>query len=277
MSTDLILGGIGGELASFKPEYQGMLANIEERLPAVLRDTSNFYKGHSQFMSAVLDATAITPLRSIYMALAEIEQTRAALQEAYINVRKKQVEIKRKTAQIGLTSDIFDQELLEIELIELQSQITTSQNYISGAIRKMNYFVNQHENLLQKIGKTEITEEDYEREEAKYHVMTAMKQALNAARSRGGTIDEGNAIYLFDLGINVADAQAEMFAYLQAEVDVMKQGQAPSHEMTLQWLEACANKWQSCPAQFAQRRGFSVLDKQSLNLLIPNTPNGDEA
>lgn len=277
MSTDLIIGNIGGELASSKLEYQVMLNNIETKLPAVLRDTSNFYKGHSQFMSAVLDATAITPLRSIYMILAEIEQTKSALQEAYIGVRKKQVEIKRKTAQIESTSDIFDRELLEIELIELQSQLTTSQNYMNGAVRKMNYFVNQHENLLQKIGKTEITEEDYENEEARYHIMTAMKQALNAARSRGGHIDEGNAIYLFDLGINVADAQVEMFSYLQLEADVIKQGQSPSHEMTIQWLEACADKWQKCPAQFAQRRGFSVLDKQSLNLQIPNTPNGNES
>ena len=30
--------------------------------------------------------------------------------------------------------------------------------------------------------------------------MTALKQALNSARPRGGVIDEGNSIYLFDIG-----------------------------------------------------------------------------
>jgi hypothetical protein len=30
-------------------------------------------------------------------------------------------------------------------------------------------------------------------------------------------IDEGNLIYLFDLGINAAQAQAEVFAYLNME------------------------------------------------------------
>jgi hypothetical protein len=35
---------------------------------------------------------------------------------------------------------------------------------------------------------------------------TAMKQALNAARSRNGVIDEGDLIYFFDLRINAANA-----------------------------------------------------------------------
>ena len=39
-----------------------------------------------------------------------------------------------------------------------------------------------------------------------------MKQALNSARPRNGHIDEGNMIYLFDLGISGAQAQAETIA-----------------------------------------------------------------
>ena len=49
--------------------------------------------------------------------------------------------------------------------------------------------------------------------------------ALNSARPRNGYIDEGNLIYLFDLGINAAQAQAEVFAYLQWENDLLKNGQ----------------------------------------------------
>ena len=58
--------------------------------------------------------------------------------------------------------------------------------------------------------------------------MTAMKQALSSARPRGGTIDEGNMIYLFDLGINAAQAQAEVFAYLQWENNIISEGKAPT-------------------------------------------------
>lgn len=246
-------------------------------MPAVAQAASNFYKSHSQFMGVTLDVTAITPVRSIKHTLAEIERTRAALQEAYLNMRKKDVEFRRKQADLE-KAEGFDRELLEIEILEIESQMKGTRDHMQGAIRKMNFFVNQYDNLMKKIGKDELTEEDYEREEARYHIMTCMKQALNAARSRNGVIDEGNMIYLFDLGINAAQAQAEVFAYLNMENQLISNGQAPTHEMTVRWLEACADKWAEDPGKFAARRGFSVFDPSSLTntpqLEAPSDPEG---
>jgi transposase len=273
--NDIVLADFTTALPVTKPEYGTMLQNIQERMPAVVRDTSNFYKSHSQFMQVSLDVTAITPIRSIKHTLAEIDRTRSALQEAYIGMRKKQVELKRKQAELETAEDAFDIEMLDVEIIELQYQLESTQNHVNGAIRKMNFFVNQHKQLLEKVGKTEITEADYELEEARYHIMTCMKQALNAARSRQGVIDEGNMIYLFDLGINAAQAQAEVFAYLNLENELISQGKAPTHEMTLQWLEACADKWASDPEKFAQYRGFSLFDKQSLTNVPQLTAEAD--
>ena len=156
--------------------------------------------------------------------------------------------------------------------MEINTHTENAQNAVHGAVRKMNFLVNQHKQLLEKVGKNEITEEDYEKEEARYHIMTCMKQALNAARSRGGVIDEGNLIYLFDLGINATQAQAEVVAYLKMEAELIESGKAPTHEMTLRWLEACADKWQDDPVKFAARRGFSVFDRSSLTNLPPAAP-----
>jgi len=264
LSNELILGNMNTALAVTKPEYNLMLKNIQDRMPAVTRDTSNFHKSHSQFMSVTLDVTAITPIRSIKHTLAEIDRTKSALQEAYIGLRKKQNELKKKERDLETSTDALDRELLEIEILELNSHLEGTQNAVNGAIRKMNFMVNQHAQLLEAVGKNEITEEDYEKEEARYHIMTCMKQALNAARSRSGMIDEGNLIYLFDLGINAAQAQAEVFAYLNMENQLISNGNAPTHEMTMRWLEACADKWQQDPATFAARRGFSVFDRSSL-------------
>jgi hypothetical protein len=264
LSNELILGNMNTALVVTKPEYNLMLKNIQDRMPAVTRDTSNFHKSHSQFMSVTLDVTAITPIRSIKHTLAEIDRTKSALQEAYIGLRKKQVELKKKDRELESCTDPLDRELLEIEILELNSHLEGTQNHVNGALRKMNFMVNQHKQLLEAVGKNEITEEDYEREESKYHIMTCMKQALNAARSRNGMIDEGNLIYLFDLGINAAQAQAEVFAYLNMENQLISNGNAPTHEMTIRWLEACADKWQQDPATFAARRGFSVFDRSSL-------------
>lgn len=270
MSNDLILGNMNTALAVTKPEYNVMLKNIQDRMPAVTRDTSNFHKSHSQFMQVTLDVTAITPIRSIKHTLAEIDRTRSALQEAYIGLRKKQNELKKKERDLAQATDPLDIELMEIEILELNSHLEGTQNHVNGALRKMNFLVNQHAQLLERVGKSEITEEEYELEESKYHIMTCMKQALNAARSRNGMIDEGNLIYLFDLGINAAQAQAEVFAYLNMENQLISNGQAPTHEMTMRWLEACADKWANDPATFASRRGFSVFDRTSLtNVALP--------
>lgn len=268
MSNELVLTNINTALTTQKPEYKVMLLNINSKMPAIVRDTSNFHKSHSQFMQVTLDITAITPIRSVKHTLAEIDRTKMALQEAYISLRKKQVELKRKQYQLAEVQDEFDKELLEIEIIEIQTQIDNVQNSVNGAIRKVNFLVNQHDQLLKKIGKEQITEEDYEKEEARYHIMTCMKQALNAARSRGGLIDEGNLIYLFDLGISAAQAQVEIFAYLEMERKLLEDGRAPTHEMNVKWLEACADKWQNDPAFFAANRGFSTFDPTSLT----NTP-----
>ncbi len=267
---DLILSNMNTALTVTKPEYNVMLKNIQDRMPAVTRDTSNFHKSHSQFMSVTLDVTAITPIRSIKHTLAEIDRTKSALQEAYIGLRKKQNELKKKERDLAQATDPLDIELMEIEILELNSHLEGTQNHVNGALRKMNFMVNQHAQLLEKVGKSEITEEEYEMEESKYHIMTCMKQGLNAARSRNGMIDEGNLIYLFDLGINAAQAQAEVFAYLSMENQLISNGQAPTHEMTMRWLEACAEKWANDPATFAARRGFSVFDSSSLtNVALP--------
>ena len=274
-SKDLILKNLTDSLPimTAKPEYQVMAANIEDKLPAVQRDTSNFHKSHSQFMGVTLDVTAITPIRSIKHTLAEIDKTRSALQEAFISVEKKKIEIQMKEREISECEDDLQRKLSEVELLEMRSHLESTNNHMQGALRKMNFFVNQHDNLLKALGRDEISEEEYEEEEVKYHIMTAMKQALNAARSRNGIIDEGNLIYIFDLGINAAQAQAEVLSYLQWENELVKQGKAPEHHHTVQWLEGCAEKWKHCPTDFADSRGFQIMDRTSLT----NTPLLEEA
>ena len=277
-NKDLIIKEISNS-PLVKKEYKAMLDNIHATLPAIKQSSSNFYKSHSQFMGVMLDVTAITPIRSVKHTLAEIDKTRMALEEAHLKMRKKDIELREKEHKLKTDLDMteFEKELLETEILEIQVNMNNIQNSITGAIRKMNFFTNQYKSILKKLGKDDISEEEYEKEESNYHVMTCMKQALNAARARGGVIDEGNLIYLFDMGINSAQAQAEIYAYLKMENDMMASGKAPTHEMTMQWLEACAAKFSKDANKFAERRGFKLYDEESLNTkLIDNkdTTNG---
>ena len=265
-SKDLIIKEISNS-PLVKKEYKNMLANIRNTLPAIKQTSSNFYKSHSQFMGVMLDVTAITPIRSVKHTLAEIDKTRMALEEAHLKMMKKDIELRQKERELNDENykDDLEKELLETEILEIKVNMNNIQNSITGAIRKMSFFTNQYKSILKKIGKNDITEEEYEKEEARYHVMTCLKQALNAARARGGVIDEGNLIYLFDMGINSAQAQAEIYAYLKMENKLMDEGKAPTHEMTMQWLEACADKFQNDSVKFAERRGFKLYDEESLN------------
>ena len=265
-SKDLIIKEISNS-PLVKKEYKNMLANIRNTLPAIKQTSSNFYKSHSQFMGVMLDVTAITPIRSVKHTLAEIDKTRMALEEAHLKMMKKDIELRQKEKELNKEEykDELERELLETEILEIKVNMNNIQNSITGAIRKMSFFTNQYKSILKKIGKEDITEEEYEKEEARYHVMTCMKQALNAARARGGVIDEGNLIYLFDMGINSAQAQAEIYAYLKMENKMMDEGKAPTHEMTMQWLEACADKFENDSVKFAERRGFKLYDEESLN------------
>jgi len=271
MKNALTVKNIGNVLDNPRPEYKSMLANINERMPDIQQASSNFYKGHSQFMNVTVDVTAITPIRSIKHSLAEIEKTKEALNSAYIAAHKAQLKIKMKQQKLNKCCPIQDElkiEKLKLDILALESGAVSGQNYVKGAIRKLNFFINQYDSLLKHLGITEVTEEMYEKEEARYHIMTAMKQALSAARSKAGLIDEGNQIYLFDIGINGAQAQVEVFNYLKMENEMIKKGIQPTHEMSMRWLEACADKFASDPQTFTKRRGFKILDEQSLT----NTP-----
>ena len=274
-SKDLVIQKLSNS-PLVKKEYKQMLTNINSSLPAIKKSSQNFYKSHSQFMGVMLDVTAITPIRSVKHTLAELDKTRMALEEAQLKMMKKDIELRKKERELedGKYNDQFERETLETEILEIKVNMSNIQNSISGAIRKMNFFTNQYKSILKKLGKDDITEEEYEKEESRYHVMTCLKQALNAARARGGVIDEGNLIYLFDMGINSAQAQAEIYSYLEMENKLMREGKAPTHEMTMQWLEACADKFSGDAKKFAERRGFKLYDEESLNTkLIENKEN----
>jgi hypothetical protein len=264
IGSEISVASLKTDLVQLPKEYSRMLDNIQETLPAVQATTENFYKSHSQYMNVTVDITDLTPLHSVHHILARIERKKSALTEAQFKRKKQDIKLRKKQRKLENTTDEFDRELLEIEIIEIMNGLKSSENYMKGAIREMSFLMTQYQSLLDKLGKDYLTEEDFENDEKRYHVMTAMKQALNAARPRNGLIDEGNSIYLFDIGINVAHAQAEIFAYIKMEQELLAEGKAPTHEMTIAWLEKCADMFQDCGKKFAQSRGLIPLDTKSL-------------
>ena len=137
-STALATTDLKIQLPSAKPEYNSMLANIQNKAPAIAQASTNFYKSHSQMMSVTLDVTAITPIRSVKHTLAEIEKTRSALQEGYFRMKKEEVKLKKLERKLAEEQDDLERELLEIRIYEKQAQAATSRGYVEGAVRKLN-------------------------------------------------------------------------------------------------------------------------------------------
>jgi hypothetical protein len=155
-------------------------------------------------------------------------------------------------------------ELLEIDIMEIKSQAEDTRKYMSGAIRLVTNYIEQYNAILEKFGKKGFNEKDFEEEEEQFHIMRTFEQAMCAARSRGGSIDEGNMIYLTQLGINGASAQKDVFEYLVEEGKIISTGKDPSHEMYLQFLQDMAKKYKGNAQAYAKSRGMMVLTDTAL-------------
>jgi hypothetical protein len=264
LKSSLSLKDLKSSIINYSPEYGEMIDNIQETLPSIRSISSNFFKSHSQYMNVTVDVTELTPLSRVKHILARIEQKKSAIAENQIKRKKSEIELRKKQKELESIENEFDRELLEVEIIEIANGLLEGENYVKGAIREMSSLTTQYKSILARLGKDYLTEEDFELDERRYHVMTAMKQALNAARPRGGIIDEGNSIYLFDIGINVATAQRELIKYINMENDLLEKGVNPTHEMTLAWLEAMADLFQDYGLKSIEYKGFIPYDKKSL-------------
>lgn len=253
-------------LEALPEQYSPMLAKIDAVLPLAKIDTENFNKASSQFKVATLDVVDLTPINSAKHLLAIIQQTRRALEEASIKLRRKQLELKRKELEL-MSSEGTDTDELVIDIDELKITIANIEESGRGAVRRLANALDQYQSILTALGKDHLTELDYEKDQARYHIMTAFNQALTAARARGGLIDEGNHIYLFQLGINGALAQAEVTAFLEAEQNALNEGIAPSHEGIVKWLNLVADKFADAPEKYASIRNMQTFNP---SLLLEN-------
>jgi hypothetical protein len=256
------------DLTEIKPnlptQYQAMLESVSGFFPAIAKATRNFNKSQSQFMNNMLTLSQPTELRSLRQILAEVNKSKMALDEAYFNIRKKQVQIKQKKR--FRASDDLEREMLDIEIAELENQISNTMGYVEGAIRKISAYMAQYQSILKALGKEEITEEDFEKDEERYHIMKAFEQGLCAARSHGGIIDEGNHIYFYQIGISGTAAQVEVSALLSQEGQMVVDGKMPGHEIVWKWLHDLADKYAGCAKTFMETKHMQLTDENSLHV-----------
>ena len=250
--------------ASQLPErYEQMIDKVTELLPRIDASNESFYKSDSQIKTVSLNVTDLTDVGAAKHILARIERKREALKESELGLCHKRIELAQKQDDLDKAIG-YEADLLEIDILELSSQIESTQNYQRGAVREVTFLVHQYEAICKKLGVEVITEEMYEANESKAQVMRAFSQALAAARSRQGLIDEGNFIFFQDLGINGAAAQREVVAFLEMEQSIINNGQIPTFELQYDWLNAVSDKFADQVALYSEYRGLIPHVEQAL-------------
>lgn len=249
--------------ANLPEQYAGMQNRINEVMPKIQASSQSFYKSDSQLKIVSLDITELTDVGAAKHILARIERKKQALKESHLKLEKKKIKLAKKQEKHS-EAEGHDKELLDLEILELNSRIEDTTNYQAGAIRELAFLVEQYESICERLGVEVITEDMYEADQAKYHVMRAFSQALASARARQGTIDEGNFIYFQDLGINGAAAQREVIALLEKEQEILNSGQVPTFELQYEWLQAIGEKFASEIQRYAEARGFIPLVEGAL-------------
>lgn len=252
------------DLQLIEPKHQVMFKKVLDEYPMISKATEVFNKSQSQFMDNTFTISQLTPLRSARQCLAEIKKVKLAIEEAFYSIRKKEIAIKKAESLKKTTKDELDIELLDIEIAENQTQISNISDNVNGSIRKMSNFIAQYKSILKKYGKESFTEEDFEKDEERYHIMKVFEQGLTAARARGGIIDEGNLIYLFQLGISGTAAQIEIRDFFEAENNRLVNGHKLEHADNLKWLESLADKYSGSAKVFAEHKGINLIDEDSL-------------
>ena len=119
-------------------EYAPILAKIDEALPLARLDAQHFNKSSSQFKTAILDVIDLTPINSAKHLLAIIQNTRRALEEASIKLRRKKLELKTKELDL-LASGNLDKDSLTIDIDELKIEIA---DIIQSAINSWLPYIN---------------------------------------------------------------------------------------------------------------------------------------
>jgi hypothetical protein len=245
-------------------KHKELLRSIHADFNVIEKATENFNKTQSQFMDSMLTLHQLTPIRSARQCLAEIKKSRLAMEEAYFKIKKTEISIRKWELLKEENSDPLNIEYFDIEIQEAQNQIKNINENVQGAIRRIAHFIAQYKNILKAIGKESFTEADFEADEERYHIKTAFSQSLNAARARGGIIDEGNMIYLFQIGISGTAAQVEVQRFFNHEDLYIQRGEMPPFKDTLDWLDEMADKYAGSALKFSEAKGIELINKQSL-------------
>lgn len=138
---------------------------------------------------------------------AEMASRRMALQEAKWNFLKTEAKIEIQKEKLEKEESPAKQKLLRIKIAQLEEGMSTGMKHIEGALKDVLVLESLYDQLLENMG--EFNEEDFEKNEPKFHLSLALQQALRDVRETG-RIFKGNAEYLEWCGVNISKVEQQL-------------------------------------------------------------------
>jgi len=181
---------------------------------------------------------------------AEMYRKRMALSEAKFGYMKQLTEAKIKRED-KLADDLSENKklLLEIEAQEFEFQAAETLVKFEGGLKEVETLAQMHDKLKEQLG--DITEAEFEKEQAKSHIKRAVMQAIREVKECG-KIKTGNAEYLEQAGLCTTSVLRDIFDFLKEE----EQSNTIDTSLLHAFLDTTADKYEGASIQQAEWLGF---------------------
>lgn len=274
MKSILSRGYISGEEAfQLKTITQEHLAEMAKNMPEIDRATTAFGKHQSQFMNFIMTVSALTPERNMRQILAEIERKREALRENESKIKHQIIEHEEKRFELQRLIDRLaglhetDEEYLplqfkiahlKVDIEKIESDLASARLYYEAALKDVYSYQQAYNDISEKYDLANWDEEDFERNEERYHIMKAFEQAFSFALQYG-FIDAGNQEYFKQLGINPIQAQADIMEYVGITQQLLtsNNNRNVGIESFHTFLKSMADKYEGCSKAVLEVKGIN--------------------
>ena len=218
-------------------------------------------RSRSQWMLKHLTCSQADGWMRLRQISAEMTSKRLALNAAKFSYLKSNAEIEVKREEMD-TASPANYRLLEIEIMELESQTQEVLVKVEGALKEVQTLSEMHDSLKEHLG--EINEEEFEKAQTKAHIKRAMQQATREVRECG-RIKTGNQEYLEQSGVSPTYALKEIQKFLKQEE------QATNTTMLYDFLEQISTKLEPVANIQLEIFGFN----KDTNLSLTYNPKED--
>ena len=237
------------------------LQNAEVAINKVQYTERIWDRSRSQFMLKHLTCSQADNWTRLRQVSAEMARKRMALNEAKFGYMEAVAKAKIKKQKHEQEVDPLKRELLEIQVMKMESQNAELLVKVEGALKEIETLAEMHDQLQEIIG--EVSEEEFEKAQVQSHIKRAMTQSIREVREKK-VIGCGNQEYLEQVGVCVTSAMTEIQQYLIQE----KTSGVANTSLLHSFVDDFAERYEPVAKQQADFLGFSA----DANNLLTYTP-----